>query len=291
MSAPRHGFDPAIAAAFACACEDELLALKPGNVHVHAPGHRMNVSDFRLSAAVAAPFIAERGQGIGARVLGAARATWAAVGCNTNLGILLLAAPLARAAEGLSPGAGAAAFARAVEDALEAATLSDTEDVFDAIRLMAPAGLGRADTHDVATPPAAALRAVMRSAADRDMIAAQYGNGFADIFGRGLTAVADHAGAAAAQAAFFTFAAGFPDTHVVRKHGAVVAERTRRRLAAVRHLTASAQQGELLALDAALKEEGINPGTSADLTVATLFASHLLREPSREALAGRPGQG
>jgi triphosphoribosyl-dephospho-CoA synthase len=31
----------------------------------------------------------------------------------------------------------------------------------------------------------------------------------------------------------------------------------------------------LLAFDRALKERGINPGTSADLTVATLFAATL----------------
>ena len=32
---------------------------------------------------------------------------------------------------------------------------------------------------------------------------------------------------------------------------------------------------DLLAWDAALKTDGINPGTSADLTVATLFARRL----------------
>jgi triphosphoribosyl-dephospho-CoA synthase len=32
---------------------------------------------------------------------------------------------------------------------------------------------------------------------------------------------------------------------------------------------------ELLALDSALKAEGLNPGTSADLTVASLFARRL----------------
>jgi triphosphoribosyl-dephospho-CoA synthase len=32
---------------------------------------------------------------------------------------------------------------------------------------------------------------------------------------------------------------------------------------------------DLLAWDAALKADRINPGTSADLTVATLFAHHL----------------
>ena len=32
----------------------------------------------------------------------------------------------------------------------------------------------------------------------------------------------------------------------------------------------------LLDLDARLKADGINPGTSADLTVATLFAHHLM---------------
>ncbi len=90
-------------AAFGAACRAELQALKPGNVHVHAPGHGMTVEDFERSAEAAAPWVAAPGLGVGERVLRAVESTRAACGQNTNLGILLLAAPLAAAAERPGP--------------------------------------------------------------------------------------------------------------------------------------------------------------------------------------------
>jgi triphosphoribosyl-dephospho-CoA synthase len=69
----------------------------------------------------------------------------------------------------------------------------------------------------------------------------------------------------------------FPDTHILRKYGShtadeVTAATFRRSLRATEH---PATLLPLLALDTALKANGINPGTSADLTVATLFAHRL----------------
>jgi triphosphoribosyl-dephospho-CoA synthase len=81
-------------------------------------------------------------------------------------------------------------------------------------------------------------------------------------------------------AVYLGFLSAFPDTHIVRKYGVEVAEATRRRAAWLREqLVSSASPDDLLpdllAWDAALKHDGINPGTSADLTVATLFAHRL----------------
>ena len=122
------------------------------------------------------------GMPLGARVLGAVRATRAAVGQNTNLGILLLAAPLIMAAEaGDCSGAGMGAV-------LDAATTRDTADVFAAITLASPAGLGEAPDHDVRGPATAPLWLVMQRAAERDRIAAQYASGFDAVFQLGLPA-------------------------------------------------------------------------------------------------------
>src|SRR5215212_511413 len=88
-----------IAAAFATACRDELDAPKPGNVHVFADGHRMTAADFVRSAEAAALPLSAPGTRVGARILGAVEATRAAVATNTNLGIILLCAPIAAAAE------------------------------------------------------------------------------------------------------------------------------------------------------------------------------------------------
>src|ERR1700761_9456548 len=89
----------AIAAAYVESCVEELAAAKPGNVHVHAAGHGMTVTDFTRSAAVSAPMLCRAGASLGERIRDAEAATRRAVGQNTNLGILLLCGPLAMAAE------------------------------------------------------------------------------------------------------------------------------------------------------------------------------------------------
>ena len=94
----------AIADAFHDFCLAELDALKPGNVHRFADDTRMSVADFERSAAAAAPVMGRAGLPVGKRILGAVEATRNAVGQNTNLGIILLAAPLASAALDLEGG-------------------------------------------------------------------------------------------------------------------------------------------------------------------------------------------
>ena len=81
-------------------------------------------------------------------------------------------------------------------------------------------------------------------------------------------------------AAYLAFLAAAPDTHIVRKHGPEAAAEVREiagRFAARLQAAddAAALAGDLLAWDAALKARAINPGTSADLTVGTLFAHRL----------------
>ena len=266
----------AIAAAYRASCLDELDALKPGNVHAFADGHRMAVADFVASAEISAPHLAEAGAPVGRRVLRAVEATIDQVGQNTNLGILLLCAPLARAAEAGRPLRGVLA---AVLDGFDAA---DARDVFAAIRLANPGGLGRAERHDVTDPAApASLRAAMAEAAPRDAIARAYVTGFADLFAIGLPALAAaRARGLAPQwrttALYLAYLAGVPDSHVARKHGPARAEALRVEAEGLLALDlATAPVAALLARDQAWKAARLNPGTSADFTVATLFLARL----------------
>jgi len=266
-----------IAAAFLAACLDELAAPKPGNVHRFAAGHRMEIADFEQSAAVAAPPLCRPGTPLGTRIFEAVAATRAAVGQNTNLGIILLCAPLAMAAERAEVPLPAALGA-----VLEEASLADTEAVFRAIALAAPAGLGRAARYDVHAPAHVPLKLAMAEAAGRDTIARQWQNHFADIFGLGLTALAAPLPYPwPIVRVYLSFLAAFPDSHVARKWGAAAAAAVQREGQAwLARLEKTADPAtllpELLAWDAALKSRGINPGTSADLTVASLFAKQLL---------------
>jgi triphosphoribosyl-dephospho-CoA synthase len=269
-----------IAAAFKAACLDELDAPKPGNVHVFAPGHRMTAAQFEASAAAAATTIAQAGARVGERIEAAVAATFAAVGVNTNLGIILLCAPLAAAAERGSPD-----LRTAVAAVLDDLDVDDARHAFSAIVRASPAGLGRAEQHDVFAPPTVTLRAAMAAAAERDRIARQYACGFADIFEVGepnlVYALTTPAHPRWATLAVYTgFLAAFPDSHVVRKHGFEVARAVQQEALGFHqrlqsHRSPEDLLPELLAWDTALKRKDINPGASADLTVATLLAHRL----------------
>ncbi len=153
---------------FLAACRAELNALKPGNVHIHAGGHGMETAHFEASAVAAAPWIADRALNVGARIQRAVETSMTVAGVNTNLGILLLSAPLALAAEhttGSDLRSEVALVLARLDDA-------DTEAVFAAIRRANPGGLGSAPEQDVARAPTAGLLEAMALAADRDRIAA-----------------------------------------------------------------------------------------------------------------------
>lgn len=241
----------------------------------------MTVDDFLRSAEAAAPPLCHPGRTVGERIRDAVEASWAAVPCNTNLGIVLLAAPLLVAAER------GGALRESVVDVLDSLTVEDARDAFAAIAHAQPAGLGRAAEQDVAAPPTVTLLEAMRLAASRDLIARQYATGYADVFAIGVTRLeragpAEH-GDLATTGVFLDFLADFPDSHIARKFGLATAEAVRleaARLRAALPHSIKAKFDALLAFDRSLKQRRLNPGASADLTVASLLAAELMRPGS-----------
>jgi triphosphoribosyl-dephospho-CoA synthase len=276
----------AIAQAFHDACLAELEALKPGNVHRFGDGHRMSVRDFERSAAAAAPLIGQGGLAVGTRIRRAVEATANAVGQNTNLGIVLLAAPLAQAA--LDPKDGD--LKSRVASILAGLDVKDAREAYRAIRVAGPGGLGDAPEHDIASEPNVTLLEAMRAAETRDRIAWNYTNGFVDIFSLGLKWLNQAKarfgkGPWAVTRVYLGFLAHVPDTLLERKFGDDIAAEVLEEAAPIEAGLAASDAPEqmappLLAFDQALKERGLNPGTSADLTVATLFA-HALQEQEK----------
>lgn len=280
--------EPTLREAFIRACEDELQAPKPGNVHLFCGGHGMEAQHFIDSAAVAAAPLTTPRASVGERIESAVEATFARVGQNTNLGIILLCAPLALAAERLlrapTPAKGLREETGVVLAALD---IADAAAAFRAVARANPGGLGKAPEHDVAAPATVTLLEAMRAAADRDSIARQYANGFADLFEIGFDSLArsrraQSSGAVATLRLYLDFLAAFPDSHVQRKFGAEAATRlasqARRFNARTQALREEAPLfAAALDFDRALKQQGLNPGTSADLTVAALFADYASR--------------
>lgn len=296
-SRPAAGLAAQARAAFLWACTLDVAVRKPGNVSLHSAGHDMRARQFLDSAQASAPALFERGAAVGARIEAAVRATRAVAGCNTNLGILLLCVPLACAVERLDahqpPSAGQ--LRAALEAVLQGLDIEDARAAYRAIATAHPGGLGTAPEQDVADEPDVDLRAAMRLAADRDLIARQYANGHAEVFGLGLAAFAGPDGepsmalAQRVQRVYLAWLATHPDSHIVRKQGAAVARGVAAEAAVWRERLAcdpgAGEGADFAAWDEALKARGLNPGTSADLTVCTLFVAALL-DPALMAQGG-----
>ena len=259
------------------ACIWEATARKPGNVHPFSVVQDTHYTEFLLSAAAVAPLFETVGlRRVGETVLDAVRATRRVVRSNTNLGILLLLAPLAKAAAG----DGVRAGLRGVLDALDVA---DAAAVYEAIRLANPAGLGRVPEQDVHAEPTQTLRQVMALAADRDLVARQYAGGFREVFDEGVPALLrglDKTGnlEGAILSCHLRLLAAHPDSLIARKRGPAEAEEASRRARRVLDEgwpDSPRGRAALGDLDAWLRAEGHarNPGTTADLLAACLFVA------------------
>jgi triphosphoribosyl-dephospho-CoA synthase len=268
---------------FLHACRLDVEALKPGNVGLHGSGHRMQVADFVASAEAAGAPLCRAGATVGERIEDAMRATWQTVGCNTNLGILLGCAPIAHAALQRRPHE---PLLISLRETLSGLTVTDASYAYAAIRLAQPAGLGQRDSHDVAGEARITLLEAMQLAAHRDSIAALYASRYALVVDHLLPAyraAADRwrSEAWAAAKVFMFCLALIPDTHIMRKHGPETALSVRDRAVRLmdgfdRSSDPVMMQEALMTWDRELKEAGINPGTSADLTVVTVFLDRAL---------------
>jgi len=265
------------------ACMSELQALKPGNVHIFADGHGMTIDDFIKSADVTAPLITQSNLSVGRRIYLAVEATQHTIGLNTNLGLILLCAPLIHTALHADVNL---SLAQNLQLTLNQLNIEDARLAAEAIVLAKPAGLGDALVHDVHEIPDVSLLNLMTAAQNYDRVAWQYANAYEDIVEFGLTqykTAMERWGneAWATCSLYLSFLAYQPDSHVTRKYGAAIAGQV---MVEAQELDAEFKgainpklvQKKLLTWDASLKSRKINPGTSADLTVASLLASCLV---------------
>ena len=283
----------AVAEAVEFACLMELGVMKPGNVSVHAGGQGKTAEDFMRSARAIAPELSRPGITVGERILNAISSTRRAVDCNTNLGIVLLCAPLAHAALQLAHGQ---SLRQSLRTTLRGLGRRDAQWCYEAIRLARPGGLGVVQQHDVAEEePRIGLLQAMAAAAVRDRIARQYVTDFGDVF----DVAAPHLQEASArlqsceQATMMTYLyllGEIPDTHIQREFDRRVANSVCRKAKQLyaelddQQLQENRLFSHLSEFDKELKRKGINPGTTADLTVAALMVLHL---QNRQEITGK----
>src|SRR5918997_1998299 len=277
---PRPGPE-AVAGAAQLACVLEATAEKPGNI---TPSHDFDDTSYedmlRSGIALGPELGRARERGVGETVLAAVRASRDAAGANTNLGIALLLAPLARAALG-----DGGPLRERLGTVLRALTVEDARDAYAAIRLAGAGGVDEPVEHDVRDEPRVTLREAMAAAAQRDTIASEYVSDNTVTFELGLPALADALGDGlrprhAIVELALRLLADVPDTLIARKRGADAAGQVA--AGARQVLTAGGMRSDrgraaLAGFDASLREDGnaLNPGTTADLVTAVLFVALL----------------
>jgi triphosphoribosyl-dephospho-CoA synthase len=259
------------------ACLLEVSAAKPGNI---TPAHDFADTTYadmvRSGLALGPVFARERvlRRGVGELVADGVHATGLLARANTNLGIVLLFAPLVRASVTRGPDEPLRA---AVERTLAGLGVDDAAAAFAAIASASPGGLGDAPEHDVRAPARVSLREAMAAAAHRDSIASEYSTGYAIVFDSGLPLLDDGlrnrpSTLDAIVSLHIGLLASHPDTLIARKAGNRAAQAV---TDAARSVLAGATS--LAELDASLRRDGnrLNPGTTADLVAATLLAALL----------------
>lgn len=262
----------------------EVNALKPGNVNRYADGHGMTCDDFIRSAQLVTPLLCNPDLTLGQRIQEGVRITKIEIGCNTNLGMLLLFTPLIMSAQAIRPFK-FAALQDALSDTLRTIKPEESALVFQAISEASPGGLGQSKKYDVNLRPECTLIEAMAVAQNRDLIAKQYVTGFADVFLTGYPCIKEftrrwNSVEWATVGCYLTFLGTFIDTHIARKYGLEVAAKIKARATKVaEQFNKNDNPGDtkrlLLEFDKELKNSDINPGTTADLTAASLLIYEL----------------
>ena len=271
------------------ACLLEAAAPKVGNVHRGADFDDLTFLDFAASAVAIAPAIeSAESRGIGRTILDAITATRYVVQTNTNLGIVLLLAPLAAVPRDQP------LTSASVHGVLGAMTGEDCRLVYEAIRIAQPGGLGKADEMDVADEPPASLLAAMRAAADRDLIARQYADDFRLVLDEALPLLiaGNEKGWSLTESIIHThlqLLSQHADSLILRKCGPETAKQVSTIAGQVLAAGSPGDESYFEAVadfDFWLRADGHrrNPGTTADLIAAALFAGlrdNLISPPYR----------
>jgi len=260
------------------ACIQEVSAPKPGNVNCFSDGHNMSIKNFIDSAHAIAPVLARQNLTIGEMILHAVKATRTVVDCNTNLGIILLFAPLCKAIMRSNSFDG---LPSALHDTLNELTLTDAELTYQAIQLAEPGGLGKSPDQDIYSAPTVTLKQAMELAKNHDSIAAQYANDYHDIFELGLTnlTLSINCGESVEWATAFAYLkllSATPDSLIQRKQGlacaTIVMTKSKKMLKKMNGNSNLSQfETDITLWDKELKQNAINPGTTADMAAASLL--------------------
>ncbi len=261
-------------------CDTEIKSLKPGNVHKYSEGHGMNLKDFLKSSLIISKCLTKNNLDLGKKILISVNEIQNKIKKNTNLGIILMLSPIATIVqeEGVIS---KEELLKKIKSLIKKQNIKNSIPIFKAISLTSPGGLGFSKKYDVNEPPNTNLYKAMEFAKKKDLIARQYCNGFEDIYKIGIPAYKKFYNKWgkvewALTGVYLTFLKKFNDSHIVRNKGNKIATSIKKEAKKYyfflkRNKNLTKIKKKLLIFDKKLKSKKINPGTTADLTVATLL--------------------
>jgi len=262
------------------ACDTEMKSLKPGNVHQYSQSHDMHVKDFFKSSSIISKCLTNNNLDLGKKILTSVNEIQNKIKKNTNLGIILMLSPIVTVVqkEGIIS---KKKLLKKIKSLIKKQNIKNSIPIFEAIALTSPGGLGFSKKYDVNKLPKISLYKAMEYSKKRDLIARQYYNGFKDIFNIGIPAYKKFYNKWgkvnwALTGVYLTFLKKFNDSHIARNKGNEIATSIKKEAKKYyfflkRNKNLIKIKKKLLIFDKKLKSKRINPGTTADLTVATLL--------------------
>ena len=275
-------------------CYLEIKAIKPGNVHKYSAGHGMKPSDFYNSAKIISKCLTKNGPGFSKKILNCVVETKKKIKQNTNLGIILLLAPITEILlkHGLL---NKKSLENKINNFIKKQGVRESKNFFKAIKVASPGGIGKSNKYDVNLLPKTTVYKAMSYASKRDLIAKQYISSFKDIFKIGIPTFKKfekkwNNKEWSLTAVYLNFLNKIIDTHIQRKKGDKLAKKVKEDAKKYFKLVKKKKQcknmdkiaRKLLFFDKKLKVRGINPGTSADLTVASYFILQVTKKQQKK---------
>ena len=269
--------------AYLFACRKDIELIKPGNVNIKSPHSDTNAEDYLESSLLSSKELFKPDYSLGERILNSIKITRSKIKTNTNLGIILLCAPIIHACIYFNN----LTMREGIKKTLSSSTVKDTQDLCMAINISAPGGLGTREIYDTASKPTVNILEIMNHSASYDRISYQYSHDYSDIFDFIIPRLVflnkkHNSLDISLSLMFMEILAKIPDSHISRKFDDKIAKKTSNNASDLLKILDREYSPDYLAdrlnnLDYEYKKKGINPGTTADLLVASLMIYKIFR--------------